>query len=54
MTRRKQKQVARHITWSNDPEFECWIRCLFDRDAPKGAWRLEEQTPTLPDAQTVQ
>jgi len=54
MTRRKQRQVARHITWSNDPEFERWIRFLFDRDDPKGAWRLEEQTPTLSDAQTVQ
>ena len=53
MTRRKQKQVARHITWSNDPEFECWIRFLFDRDAPKGAC-AKEQTPTLSDAQTVQ
>ena len=54
MTRRKQKKEAKRITWNDDPEFERWIRFLFDRDDPKGAWRLEEPTPTLSDAQTVQ
>lgn len=54
MTRRKQKKEAKRITWNDDPEFERLIRFLFDRDDPKGAWRLEEPTPTLSDAQTVQ
>lgn len=53
MTRRKQKQAARRISWDDDPEFQRWIRFLFDRDDPKGEWRFSEATMPLSEAQTV-
>ena len=54
MTRRKQKQAARRITWDDDPEFQRWIRFLFDRDDPKGEWRFGGSPMILlTDAQTV-
>ena len=53
MTRRKQKKAAGRISWDDDPEFQRWIRFLFDRDDPKGEWRFSEATMPLSEAQTV-
>ena len=53
MTRRKQKQAARRISWDDDPGFQRWIRYLFDRDDPTGEWRFSEPTMPLTEAQTV-
>ena len=53
MTRRKQKQAARRTLWADDPDFQRWIRYLFDRDDPTGEWRFEEPTMPLTEAQTV-
>ena len=47
MTRRKQKQAARRITWDDDPKFQRWIRFLFDRDDPKGQWRFDDSPMML-------
>ena len=53
MTRRKKKQAARCPLWADDPDFQQWIRYLFDRDDPTGEWRFEEPTMPLTEAQTV-
>ena len=53
MTRRKKIQAARRPLWADDPDFQQWIRYLFDRDDPTGEWRFEEPTMPLTEAQTV-